>query len=140
MFKNRNPKSKNCKIQIKSQFQNPNKDNKIYDIRERTFNFAKRILELGGKLPNNHVCRILSSQLVRAGTSIGANVEEADGTVTKRDLINKFVIARKETKETKYWIRLISSKYLPNEVVSSDLKEINEIINVLSAIINKLRK
>ncbi len=140
MFRNRNPKSKYYKIQIKSQFQNPNKDNKVYDIRERTFNFAKKILELAEKLPNSRTSQILSSQLVRAGTSIGANVEEADGTVTKRDLVNKFVIARKEAKETKYWLRLISDKYLPSEVVAPDLKEINEIINVLSAIINKLRK
>jgi len=124
----------------KSQSQNPNKEEKIYDIKGRTFNFAKRILEIGEKLPDNRICQILSSQLVRSGTSIGANIEEADGTVTKKDLINKLVIARKEAKETMYWIRLINAKYLSDKDIASDLKEINEIINVLSAIINKLRK
>ena len=97
-YKNPKPKYYSTRsfgqIPSKSQYQNPN-EKKSYDIRERTFNFAKKVLELVGKLPNNHVCQILSSQIVRAGTSIGANVEEADVTVTKRDLVNKFVIARK---------------------------------------------
>jgi four helix bundle protein len=50
---------------------------------------------------------IIRTQLAKAGTSIGANVEEADGALTKKDFVNKIAIARKEAKETRYWLRLI---------------------------------
>ena len=82
---------------------------------------------------------MLRTQLVKSGTSIGANVEEADGAVTKRDFINKIAIARKEAKETKYWLRLIAGKYIKTELLEGDIKEVQEIINILSAIINKTK-
>lgn len=83
---------------------------------------------------------MLRTQLVKSGTSIGANVEEADGAVTKRDFINKMAIARKEAKETKYWLRLIAGKYIKTELLEEDIKEAQEIINILSAIINKTKR
>jgi len=64
-------------------------------------------LEIAEKLPRNMVCDVLCTQLVKSGTSIGANVEEADGTVTKRDFINKITIARKEAVVLGFWICLI---------------------------------
>ena len=67
-------------------------------------------------------------------------MEEADGTVTKRDFINKITIARKEAKETKYWLRLIAGKYIKPELLKEDIQEVQEIINILSAIINKTRR
>ena len=114
-------------------------EEKIYDIRERVFCFAQRALEIAEMLPQNRVCDVLRIQLVKSGTSIGANVEEADGTVTKRDFINKIAIARKEAKETKYWLRLIAGKYIKKELIEKDIQEVQEIINILSAIINKTK-
>jgi len=136
----KNPNDKYYQIPSKSQNLNPKKvEEKIYDIRERVFRFAQGVLEIAEKLPQNRVCDVLRTQLVKSGTSIGANVEEADGTVTKRDFINKIVIARKEAKETKYWLRLIAGKYIKTELLEGDIKEVQEIINILSAIINKTK-
>jgi four helix bundle protein len=136
----KNHNDKYYQIPSKSKNLNPKKgEEKIYDIRERVFRFAQRVLEISEKLPQNRVCDVLRTQLVKSGTSIGANVEEADGTVTKRDFANKIVIARKEAKETKYWLRLIAGKYIKTELLEEDIKEVQEIINILSAIINKTK-
>jgi len=135
----KNPKSKYYQIPNKSQIPNRNEE-KIYDIRERLFRFAGRILEITEMLPNSPACNVIRVQLVKSGTSIGANMEEADGSATKRDFINKTVIARKEAKETKYWLRLISGKYIKSGLISGDIQESQEIINILSSIINKTRK
>lgn len=134
----KNSKSKYYQIPNKSQTPNSKQD-KVYDIKERTFRFAQRILEIVEMLPRTSACEVIRTQLTKSGTSIGANVEEADGTITKRDFVNKMAIARKETKETRYWLRLISGKYIEAELISGDIKESQEIINVLSAIINKTR-
>ena len=137
----KNSKSQYYKIPSKSQFPNPNPNEKIYDIRERTFSFAQRVLEIAEKLPQNRVCDVIRTQLVKSGTSIGANVEEADGAVTKRDFTNKITIARKEAKETKYWLKLIAGKYnIKPELLEDDIQEAQEIINILSAIINKTKR
>ena len=112
---------------------------KIYDIRERAFRFSERILEIADLIPLSPATHRLCDQLVGSGTSIGANLEEADGSITKRDFVNKIAIARKEAKETKYWLRLIKSKYLPNGSIAADIQETQEIINILSAIINKTK-
>lgn len=111
---------------------------KIYNIKERTFRFANRIIDLAEGL-SGKVQHILAEQLIRAATSIGANVEEADGTLTKKDFANKIVIARKEAKETRYWLRLISERYLPESKIANEINECQELINILSAIINKVR-
>lgn len=91
-------------------------------------------------LSNTSACNVIRTQLIKSGTSVGANMEEADGSLTKRDFINKVVIARKEAKETKYWLRLISGKYIKSESISGDIQETQEIINILSAIIKKTQK
>jgi len=109
---------------------------KIYDLKERTFKFAQRILDIAELLSK---CRIIQEQLVKAGTSIGANVEEADGTITKKDFVNKMAIARKEAKETRYWLRLILGRYIKTEEIAFDIEECQELINIISSIINKSR-
>jgi four helix bundle protein len=133
-----NPKSKYYQIPSKSQIKNPKKD-KVYDIRERIFRYSQRILDIADNLPSTKVCDVLRMQIVRSGTSIGANMEEADGTVTKRDFINKVVMARKEAKETRYWLRLVAERYIEKETIKEDINEIQEIINILSSIINKTK-
>jgi four helix bundle protein len=115
------------------------KENKVYDIRERIFNFSLRVFEISDMLPQKREGDIVKTQFVSSGTSIGANMEEADGSVTKKDFLNKVVIARKEAKESRYWLRLISEKFVNKENVKEDLQELQEIINILSAIINKTK-
>ena len=85
---------------------------KIYDLKERTFKFAQRILDIVENLPHRPYCEVIRKQLAGSGTSIGANVEEADGTITRKDFVNKMVIARKEAKETRYWLKLILGRYV----------------------------
>lgn len=126
-------------IKVPNKFQAPNpksqSNHKIYDIRERLFNFAKRILQICKMLPRISECEGIRKQLANAGTSIGANYEEADGALTKKDFINKAGIARKEAKETKYWLKIISGTYIDEGELTKDIKESEEIINILSTIL-----
>ena len=69
------------------------------------------------------------------GYGIGANFEEADGTLTKKDFINKTGIARKEAKETRYWLLVISGTYIDSNSIAVDVRESEEIINILSSIL-----
>ena len=121
----------------KSQIPNPNekKKEKVYDIRDRTLQFGQRIIDIADMLPDGLATEVIRKQILRSGMSVGANVEEGDGTLTKRDFINKFVIARKEAKEVKYWLRMLSGKFIDEEEIQDDIKEAQEIVNVLSAII-----
>ena len=114
-------------------------EEKIYNLKDRSFAFAKKILEIADLLSRSHSCDIIRNQLIRSGTSIGANIEEADGSLTRKDFTNKMAIARKEAKETRYWLRLLIPKYLDQKVIEKDIKEVEELISILSAIINKTK-
>lgn len=127
----------NCKIQNRSQEPN-HKPQKVYDLRERLLLFAKRILQVCKTLPKVPECEGIRRQLARASTSVGANFEEADGSLTKKDFINKVGIARKEAKETRYWLRVIGNIYLEEKSISAETREAEEIISILSAILIKL--
>ena len=113
---------------------------KEYDIKDRTFKFAQRVLEIVVLLPKISECEIIKIQLTKAGTSVGANVEEADGALSKKDFINKMGIARREAKESIYWLRLISGRYIDEGKLTSDIKEANEIKNILSSIIDNTKR
>ncbi|MFV8269655.1 four helix bundle protein [Flavobacterium sp. GT2N3] len=78
---------------------------------------------------------IISKQILRSATSIGANVEEAIAAQSKRDFINKMAIASKEARETKYWLRLLDKSELTSISVSNYLIEIEHIINIITKII-----
>lgn len=80
---------------------------KKYDLAERTAKFAEEIIEFAMSLPKTPVNLPLITQLVKAGTSIGANYEEADGAESRKDFNHKIAICKKESKETKYWLRVI---------------------------------
>jgi four helix bundle protein len=103
-------------------------------IQEKSFNFALSIIDLYKKLINEKEY-ILSKQLLRSGTSIGANVEEALAGQTKKDFIAKMSIASKESRETSYWLRLLQASNLANLSYEKYLKEINDIVNILTAIV-----
>jgi len=113
------------------------------DITQRTFNFALRIVKLCQFLNERYSAErnILAKQLLRSGTSIGANVEEAQSGQSRADFISKMSIALKESRETLYWLRILET----TEVVASnklnDLKvEAEEITKVLASIIVSTKK
>lgn len=103
-------------------------------IVDKTFNFSKEIIKLYIELKNDKIYE-LASQLFRSGTSIGANVEEAQAAQSKKDFIAKMCISAKEARETRYWLRLIDETNISQRDVKSFLIEINEIINILTKII-----
>lgn len=79
-----------------------------YDLEERTAKFAEKIIEICKKVPKNTITISIINQLIRAGTSIGANYTEANGASSKKDFKNKIHLCKKEAMETKYWLRLLA--------------------------------
>ena len=114
----------------------------IRDIRDRTFDFSLRIIRLSQQLEEQGgVARTLSWQLLRSGTSIGANVEEAQAGQSKLDFISKNAIALKEARETIYWLRLLSaSKIIPEKRLSELISEATELAKIIGAIIVSSKK
>lgn len=111
------------------------------DIEKRTFEFALRIIRLCRALDDDRTGRVLVNQLLRSGTSIGANVEEAQGAQSKPDFIAKMSIAQKEARETLYWLRLLAeSQLLPVDRMPPIIQEADEILRIVSAIIVSARK
>jgi len=108
------------------------------EIASLSFSFAVRIVNLYKYLTETKNEFILSKQLLRSGTSIGANVTESQDAQSKKDFISKMSIALKEAKESQYWIALLTeTNYLPknSHKVETLQKELNSIINILSSII-----
>jgi four helix bundle protein len=103
-------------------------------IQEKSYKFALRIVNLYKFLVDKKEF-VLSKQILRSGTSIGANIEEAIGGQSKKDFISKFSIAYKEARETKYWIRLlIDSNYLELKHAETLLEDCDELCKIISKI------
>jgi four helix bundle protein len=112
-----------------------------YDIHNRIFDFVVRVVKLVKSLVKNETNIIIIPQLLRSVTSIGANDQEADGTLTKKDFIHCYTIVRKETKETLFWLKLIAETNPEiKRKMSLLIKENQEIVSIVSAIINKSRQ
>jgi four helix bundle protein len=79
-----------------------------YDLEERTAQFGEAVIEFVKMLPKSPINNPLISQIVRAGTSVGANYMEADGAESKKDFQHKISLCKKECKETKHWLRMIA--------------------------------
>jgi len=108
------------------------------DIRERSFAFSIKIVELYRYLTNTKKEYILSKQVLRSGTSIGANVEEATAGSSKKDFTAKMNIALKEARETNYWLRLLKATgYIDKTDI---IDESISIMNILGAIVKTSRK
>jgi four helix bundle protein len=104
-------------------------------IRDKSYAFALRIVKLYQFLINEKKEFVLSRQVLRSGTSIGANVEEAIGGQSGRDFQSKMAIAYKEARETHYWIRLLKdSNYLTDEYSQSILSDCEELMKILGSI------
>jgi four helix bundle protein len=112
-----------------------------YNLEERTATFAERIIALCQQLSENSVSGQLVNQLVRAGTSIGANYCEADNAESRRDFRHKIGICRKESRETKYWLRLVA-KAAP--IIQQDARQLwteaTELNLIFSSIIRTMDK
>jgi four helix bundle protein len=110
-------------------------------IQEKAYNFALSIIDLYKHMRNQNEF-ILSKQIVRSGTSIGANVEEASAAQSKKDFISKMSIASKEARETNYWLRLLRDSNLCEGVVELKglIPESEEIIKILTAIVKTSQK
>ncbi len=104
-------------------------------IQRKTFEFAIRVVNAYKYLTKEKQEYILSKQLLRSGTSIGANVEEGIGAQSKADFVSKLSISYKEARETCYWLRLLSATgYLNNEMAGSLMYDANEICKILARI------
>ena len=109
-------------------------------IAYKSFGLAVRVVRLCRFLRENHSEYVLSKQLLRSGTAIGANVEEAIGGTSRADFSAKISIAYKEARETSYWLKLLhATDYLTEEAFQSMLKDCEELCRILRAILNTTR-
>lgn len=109
------------------------------DITDMTYQFAIRTVKMYRYLTEEAPKRelVLSKQVLRSGTSIGANVEEAQHAQSEPDFLSKVSISLKETRETRYWLRLLrDTGYLEAKLADSMLEDCENIYNVLKAIVN----
>ena len=110
-------------------------------IQQKSFAFAIRIVKVYKYLIETKKEFVLSKQLLRCGTSIGANIEEAIGGQSDKDFFAKLTISYKEARETKYWIRLLfETEYLTKEQFESLLIDIEEILRIIGAIQRTIKK
>jgi four helix bundle protein len=110
------------------------------DIQDRTFQFAVRVINLVRSMPNDIAGQVLGRQLARSGTSVGSNVEEAQAAESRRDFAHKLGIARKEARESRYWLRLIAaSELLPAARMREISRESEAIVRILTAIVKRLQ-
>ncbi|MDP8227042.1 MAG: four helix bundle protein [Candidatus Celaenobacter polaris] len=116
-------------------------DNKRFDLEERTAKFGENIIKFAKKIPQNPITLPLITQLVKAGTSVGANYSEADCAESKKDFELKIGICNKEYKESKHWLRMISVAVPELKDEARILwKEAHELNLIFSSIIIKSRK
>lgn len=110
--------------------------NKVYDLEERTALFGENIIDFVKTLPKNVINNELIRQIVKAGTSIGANYNEADGAESKKDFQHKIAICKKESKETKHWLRMIARANPNKKAECKKLwSEAHELTLIFSSII-----
>jgi len=111
-----------------------------YDLEERTAKFGEGVILFCKVLKQDAISKPLISQLVRSATSIGANYMEANGASSKRDFKNKIHICKKESQETKHWLRM-SSKCFPekNQEIKNFWKEAQELTLIFGKILSSLK-
>lgn len=105
-------------------------------VLNKSTDFAKRIVRLYKHLCKEHKEFILAKQILRSGTSIGANIIEAQGGASKKDFLYKIQIAHKECLETAYWLELLyAGEYITEEEYSSINLDCSELLKLLSSIV-----
>jgi four helix bundle protein len=110
-------------------------------VQQKSYAFALRIVKAYRYLCEEKKEFVLSKQLLRSGTSIGANVEEAIGGQTKKDFYAKLNIAYKEARETLYWLRLLKdSDYLSKKESDSLMTDCDELLKIIGSIIKTMKE
>ena len=118
-----------------------NNNKKRFDLEERTAKFGENIIKTCKSTQKSDVSRPLINQLVRSGTSIGANYMEANGASSKKDFRNKIYICKKEAQETKHWLRMLAiSNPEKNAEFQKLWKEAQELTMIFQKITSKLDK
>lgn len=109
-------------------------------IQEKSYKFAIRIVKLYLHLKDTKHETILSRQILRCGTSIGANIEESSGAYSKKDFANKISISYKEARETRYWLRLLNDTgFLEKKLYDSLYQDCEELLKIMGSIQITLR-
>ncbi len=108
-------------------------------IQQKSYDFALSIIQLYMDLQNQREF-VLSRQLLRSGTSIGANVEEALAGQSRADFIAKMSIASKEARESNYWLRLLRDSKLTSVDVSPQLSQSEELVRILTSIVKSTKQ
>ncbi len=109
-------------------------------IQKKSYDFAVKIVKLYQYLVINRKEYVLSKQLLRSGTSIGANVEEAIGGQSKKDFAAKVTISYKEARETHFWLRLLfDTGYIDKEQKEEYISDVNEILRIIGSILKTVK-
>ena len=126
---------------INHQAMTNNSNNKVFDLEERTLNFAKNCFNLSKIIPNTIETIEYKKQFIRSTGSVGANYREANEAISKKDFLHRLRISRKESKESKYWLELLLHG---NQNFSQDIQpliqESFELVKIFSSIIDKNSK
>ena len=108
--------------------------------KERSFEFALNVIKVCRRIQSDEKEFVLTKQLFRSGTSIGANVEEAIGSFSDKDFHYKFSLAYKEARESHYWIRLLNeSNFLIDEEFEELINGVEELLRILGSILKTMR-
>ena len=114
---------------------------RIYNLEERTAVFGENIIKFARKIPKDVVTLPLINQLVKSGTSVGANYCEADDAESKKDFKHKIGICKKEARETKHWLRMIVIAVIESKQEAQNLwQEAKELNLIFNSIVKKLVK
>jgi len=108
-------------------------------ILDKSFDFALMTIDLYRKLKEEKEF-IISKQLLRSGTSIGANAQEATAAYSKKDFVHKMTISSKEARETRYWLQLLDRSKLTNISVQKHLTEVENLVKILTKIVKTARE
>ena len=131
-----------------TEFSNNDKNfNNSYDLEERTARLGESIIDLCKNIPKTDITSPLIKQIIRSGTSVGANYMEANGASSKRDFRNKIFICKKEAQETKHWLRMLARAHSNNKTHTQlirklwkEAKELSMIFHSITSTIDKKKK
>lgn len=117
-----------------------NKKYKKTDLFDKLFNFSIKIIVLSGKPPKTPAGFAIASQIIRSATSVGANCQEAQDAISRKEFLKSINISLKEARETKYWLEIIKeSKLLDEANVDYEVSECSEIIAILTKSVKTIK-
>lgn len=115
-------------------------ENKIYDIKKRTYIYALGVIKFLENLPKDYISQVIGKQLLRSATSIGANIVEAQAASSKKDFTNFYSHSLKSANESKFWLGLLKdSNKMSCNTIEPILAETNELSNILASSILTMR-